>query len=298
MRNALAVLCLILSGVLAIGALGAHQIDQLLRDEEPLQEIAGDLPRDEEFGEAVTQIMVSELSDQLPEQARSFIGGGVEGFISGAVQDLLDDQRMHEAWDETLQTTREGYVDRLERLFEQGSSGSASELDVHVELQPLAGAAISSIVDRIPLVDADSFDIPTPELEVDIAAAATDDDVDPYTWATVAVVSQYWLWIGVAAGVLAVLGLALGRGRGRGAALALGGITAALGGLWVALNVASPDFDMPDELPQENVAILAFVQAQFTDWAQPSWWFFVAGASGVVVLGMLGALVARPVQRR
>lgn len=298
MRNALATLCLILSGALAIGSLGAHQIDQLLRDDEPLQEIAGDLPGDEEFGEAVTQIMVSELSDQLPEQARSFIGGGAEGFISDSVKDLLDDQRMHQAWGETLQTTRADYVERLERLFEQGSSGDAAELDIHVDMQPLAGAAISSIVDRIPLIDADSFDIPAPQLEVDVAAAATDADVDPYTWATVAVVSQHWLWIGVASGVMALLGLALGQGRGRGVALALGGMAAALGGLWVALNVAAPDFDMPEGLPQENAAILDFVQTQFTDWAQPAWWFFVAGGAGVVVLGMLGALVARPVQRR
>lgn len=298
MRNVLAALCLILSGVLATGAMGAHQIDQLLRDDEPLREIAGDLPRDEEFGEAVTQIMVSELSDQLPEQASSFIGGGVEDFVSGAVEDLLDDERMHEAWEETLQTTRADYVERLEALFEEGSSGDTSELDIRVDMEPLAGAAISSIVDSIPMVDADSFDIPTPQVEVDIAAAATDSDADPYTWATAVVVTQYWVWIGVASGVMLLLGLALGQGRGRGVALALGGITAALGGLWVALNVVAPDFDMPDELPQENAAILDFVQTQFTDWAQPVWWFFVAGAVGVVVLGILGALVARPVQRR
>lgn len=298
MRNVLAALCLILSGVLAIGAMGAHQIDQLLRDDEPLREIAGDLPHDEQFDEAVTQMMVSEITDQVPEQASNFIGGGVEDFVSGAVEDLLDDERMHEAWEETLQTTRADYVERLEALFEEGSSGDTSELDIRVDMEPLAGAAISSIVDSIPMVDADSFDIPTPQVEVDIAAAATDSDADPYTWATAVVVTQYWVWIGVASGVMLLLGLALGQGRGRGVALALGGITAALGGLWVALNVVAPDFDMPDELPQENAAILDFVQTQFTDWAQPVWWFFVAGAVGVVVLGILGALVARPVQRR
>lgn len=298
MRNLLAALCLILSGVLAIGAMWGHQIDQLLRDDEPLREIAGDLPHDEQFGEAVTQMMVSELTDQMPEQASNFIGGGVEDFVSGAVEDLLDDERMHQAWEETLQTTRADYVERLEALFEEGSSGDTSELDIRVDLEPLAGAAINSIVDSIPMVDADSFDIPTPQVEVDIAAAATDSDADPYTWATAVVVAQYWVWVGVASGVMLLLGLALGQGRGRGVALALGGISAALGGLWVALNVAAPDFDMPAELPQENVAILDFVQTQFTDWAQPVWWFFVAGAVGVVVLGILGALVARPVQRR
>lgn len=297
MRNALAVLCLILSGLLSAAALAGHQIDQLLREEEPVREIAGGLPQDEEFSGAVSQIMVSELSGRLPEGVSSFIGGGAEDFVSGIVDGLLDDERTQQAWDETLQTTRADYVERLDRLFAEGTTGDPSELDVRVDLEPMAGAVVASLADSIPLMDADSFEIPTPEMVVDIEAA-TEGDADPYTWATLAAASQYWAGIAVAAGVLLLLGLLLGHGRGRWAALSVGGITAALAGTWIALTVASPDFGQPEQLPGETSAILQHVESQFTAWAQPVWWFFVAAAGAVVVLGLLGALVARPVQRR
>lgn len=297
MRNALAVLCLILSGLLSAAALAGHQIDQLLREEEPVREIAGGLPQDEEFSGAVSQIMVSELSGRLPEGVSSFIGGGAEDFVSGIVDGLLDDERTQQAWDETLQNTRADYVERLDRLFAEGTTGDPSELDVRVDLEPMAGAVVASLADSIPLMDADSFEVPTPEMVVDIEAA-TEGDADPYTWATLAAASQYWAGLAVAAGVLLLLGLLLGHGRGRWAALSVGGITAALAGTWIALTVASPDFGQPEQLPQESSAILQHVESQFNAWAQPVWWFFVAAAGAVVVLGLLGALVARPVQRR
>lgn len=297
MRNALAVLCLILAGLLSVASLAGHQIDQLLREEEPIREIAGDLPEDEQFSAAVSQIMVSELSGQLPDSVGSFIGEGVEDFVSGIVGSLLDDERTRQAWDDTLQTTRADYVEKLDRLFAEGTTGDTSELDVRVDLEPMAAAVTASVLDSIPLVDGDSIEVPTPEMVVDIEAA-TDGDADPYTWATLAAASQYWATLAVAAGVLLLLGLVLGHGKGRWAALSVGGLTAALAGTWMALTVASPDFEQPDNLPQETSAILQHVEAQFTDWAQPLWWFFVAGAVVVVVLGLLGALVARPVPRR
>lgn len=46
MRRVISLLCLLLAGVLSAAALAGHQVDQLLREPEPVREIAGALPED------------------------------------------------------------------------------------------------------------------------------------------------------------------------------------------------------------------------------------------------------------
>ncbi|MGC8160082.1 hypothetical protein ACP3WZ_26515, partial [Salmonella enterica] len=73
-RHLLSTLCALLAALLAAAALAGGQIDQLLREEEPVREIAGDLPAQEPFGEAVVGLLAEELTgqdvDALPSGVR------------------------------------------------------------------------------------------------------------------------------------------------------------------------------------------------------------------------------------
>lgn len=298
MRQLLSVLSLVLAGLLSAATLAGYQVDQLLRTEEPVRQIAGDLPQQEEFSDAVSEMIVTDLTSRLPAGLDQHVPGGVESMVSGIIGPLTNNERTVAAWDETLQTTRSTYTGQLERLFETGSTGEPQELAIDVDLSPVAAAiteplreGLEQSLGWLPFIDTQSFEFLAPEIVVDIEAV-TDEEADPYTWATAATASQYWVWFGIAAAALVILGLIIGPGKSRWVALTLGGLTAAGLGLWVATTAASPDFQHPAQLPQAAGVILEHVQTSYTEWSQPAWWIFAAAAGFVVVIGVLAAVVA------
>ncbi|WP_146338938.1 hypothetical protein [Nesterenkonia sp. NBAIMH1] len=309
MRQLLSILSLILAGLLAAAALAGYQADQLLRDEEPIREIAGELPEQSEFSEAVASTMVSELSEQIPDQARQLLGTGIEeqaeAMVSDIVASLLENDRTRAAWDETLQSTRTDWTAQMEELFDAGSTGSAEELNVEVDLSPVASAmteplreGLDSYLGWIPGLDSADFDVLAPEIVVDVdAAAGQEAQTDPYAVATVVAGSEHWLWFAVGSGLLLVLGLVIGVGKSRWAGLAAGGLVAGVLGLWLALSVAAPSFDIPPDADPAMAAVLQHVEESFTAWAQPSWWIFIAGAALLLIIGVLGSLVAPGARR-
>lgn len=297
MRNLISVLCLLVAGLLSVSALAGHQVDQLLREEEPIQHIAGDLTEDPAFSEAVTDMVVDEAVSALPEGIQQFVPGGVSGLVRPLISSALDNERTTQAWDEVLQTTRSDYTEQLEQIFAEGTTGDTGELDLPVDFTPVTDAmteplreGLEGAVGMVPGVDAETVEIPTPTVEIDIEAA-TDESADPYTWATAATLSQYWAGFGIGAAALAGLGGLLGLGRIHWAGMALGAAVAALLGLWIATTAASPQFQHPAALPEAGAVMLDHVQSRFTDWAQPGWWVFTGVAGFIAVVGVLAAVV-------
>lgn len=299
MRQVFSVLLLSLAAVLAVASLSGYQVNQVLREEDPVRHIAGDLPQHDEFSDAVGAAMVSEVTSRIPDQVEQFIPGQVDSLVSGWVSSLLDNERVLTAWDESLQQTRENYTAQLEELFHTGSTGDADELAIQMDLTAVSAAVseplreqLESLLGWIPGFEDQSFDFLAPEMVVDIEAA-TDEAADPYTWATAAVGSQYWLAFGIAAGVVALAGVLLGPGRWRGAAVATGAAFAGGLGLWIALTVASPDFQYPLGAEPAVIPLLDHVQSRYTEWAQPPWWFFSGVSAFMVLVGVLVALLTR-----
>ncbi len=303
MRNVFSVLCLLLASLLAFGGLAGYQLNQLLRSEEPVREIAGSLPQQPQFSQAVTEMLIEDLTHRLPEDLQWAVPGGIDQVLNPLLGQAFNNERTLAAWDEVLQQTRAGYTSQLEDIFSQGSTGDPSELDIELELTPVTEAmteplreGLADIAGWVPGVNLDSFDFIAPEIEIDIQAAA-DSEADPYTWATVAAASSWWLFYGLAAGVLTVAGLFLGTGRIRWYALAGAAVLAGLLGLWMATGIASPDLEHPPGVPEAGAVILDHVQTRFTGWAQPPWWVFSAVSGAVVIIGVAGAMLT-PSRRR
>lgn len=304
MRRVISLLCLLLAGVLSAAALAGHQVDQLLREPEPVREIAGALPEDEAFSEAVSQMLVEQTVSSLPDALGALVPGGLEHLVGPVVDQALNNERTIAAWDEVLQTTRQDYTAQLEGIFARGTTGDVRELDLSVELTPVTDAMTAplreqaeSVLQLLPGLDAEDVEIPTPEFVVDIEAA-TDESADPYTWATAAAASQHWMLFAGAAAVLAALGLAIGPRRTRWIALAVGALTAGALGLWIATTAASPDLTHSEGMPQAAAALLEHVQTRFTEWAQPSWWIFTGVCGFLAVMGVLAAVAVPRVQPR
>lgn len=288
MRHVLSAICLMLAGLLAAAATAGQQVDQLLREPVPIREIAGQLPADEAFAEAVSERIAADAAEQLPAGVSGLVGSGLQSLVSSAVSDLLEDEDARAAWEESLQSTRTDYADQLETLFHEGASGEAGELAVPLDLTPVAQV----LVGRIPMVGEEAAAQLAPEIVVDVDPIS-DSGVDAYGVATLAQASSHWPVGAIAAAVLAVLGLLLGRGRGRWVSLVLGGLVVAGIGLLVALGPASPDPTASAGSSAAAAAVVEHVAGEFAGWAQPTWWLVVAGGGVVIVLGLVGLLAAR-----
>ncbi|NDK30930.1 hypothetical protein [Nesterenkonia haasae] len=303
MRHLLSVLCLLLAGMLSVGSLAGYQLDQLLRSAEPVRDIAGSLPQEEDFAEAVTDIIMEDLTGRLPDQLQWAVPGGADELLAPVVAAAFDNERTLDAWDEVLQDTRIGYTAQLEDIFAEGTSGEVRELDIELDLTPVSEAmtqpmreGLEDAFSWVPGLDPGSFDIIAPEITVDIEAA-TENTADPYSWATVATASQYWLFFAGGAAGLILLGVLIGHGRGRWFALAAGALVAATLGLWIAMTAAAPEFQHPAGVPEAAGTILDHIQVQYTQWAQPAWWMFSAVSGIAGLAAMIGGLLS-PSRRR
>lgn len=297
MRQVFSVIALLLAAVLAASALAGFQINQLLREDEPIREIAGDLPEQEAFSEIISAELLDRMESELPSVVSSLVGDRADGLVDDLVGSMLENEQVSAAWDDTLQQTRSDYTAQLERVFAEGTTGEASDLDLAVDLSPMTEAmteplreGLDSALGWLPFLDTSSFEFLAPEVTIDVEATLQ-DGADPYTWALLAAASEHWLVIAIAAGVVALLGLLLGPGRSRWVALTVGGLLALGLGLWIALTVAAPDFGpLPDDAAQ---SLVDHVQERYTGWAQPPWWIFSGAAGAVVVVGLLGSLMPR-----
>lgn len=299
MRGFLSVLSLLLAGVFATVSLASWQVDQLLRSPEPLQQIAGDLPEREEFSEVTAELIVDDLSSRLPSAISAMIPQGAEQSVSGLIVSTLGEDRTVAAWQEILDTTRSQYTNQLENLFHQGTTGDTAELDIEVDLSPVAAAITEPLrtgLDRysgwIPGVNLETFEFLAPEIVVDIETV-TDDDADPYLWASAAGLSTYWMVMSGIAVVLIIFGVTIGLGRLRWIGLGLGALTAVILGGVIAVTAASPQLNAPAGSGAAMVDLLQLLQERITTWAQPAWWWFI-GVAMVLLIACALRLVLYP----
>ncbi|MCH8566454.1 hypothetical protein LTH96_12085 [Nesterenkonia sp. LB17] len=301
MRQVLSVISLLLAAVLAGSALAGFQADQLLREDEPIRQIAGELPQQEGFSELVSETLLDQMESELPGGLANLLGDRADSAVDSIVASMLENEEIDAAWDETLQGTRVDYAAQLETMFDQGTTGQSSDLDLAVDLSPMAEAmtgplreGLDSALGWLPFLDTASFEFLAPEVVVDIEAT-TGEGADPYTWALLAEVSRHWLVLAVLAGVMVAVGLLLGPGRSRWVALALGGLLGVGLGLGIALTVAAAEFGAVTDAATQS--LVDHLEVQITAWAQPAWWVFSGAAGAAVVVGLLGSVAARSSRR-
>lgn len=304
MRGLIGVLCMLTASLLAIGSLAGYQVDQLLRDEAPIEQIAGDLPQQEGFADALAAEAADRAGESLPDWVPAPVLSSVENAVTPVLRSVMQDPRTAEAWNEVLHTTREDYTAQLEDLFDRGTSGDVRELDVTVDLTPVAAAiteplrdGLESALSWVPGVEVDAEELLVPELAINVAAVS-DESADPYSWAAAAELSQYWLIGAVSAAALLGLGLLLTRGAARWWSVAAASVLAGALGVLIATGPAAPALESDASMTQATAVLVEHVQHQFTAWAQPAWWIFSAAAGFTTLLGVMAAVVTPSRHRR
>lgn len=231
MRNVLAVLLAALAALSGASAWGGSVIDQALMQPQTLHSTLGPLIDNKD----VRAMLVTRVKAQVVER----MPGGVvpkrasklvDAAITQATDAMLDDPQVKQAWLDSLDESRELYVQRVRQ--EGGNAGR-----VEVVMDPLATLAAQHVADAL---SSTGVKISPPKsvtwrLDENISEISPVASIAVPGTQLVVHQSQYWLWYAVVGGVLMLL--ALLAAKRRAVAVVTAGVVggaAGLVGVWAA----------------------------------------------------------------
>lgn len=287
MRNVLAVLLAAIAAICGASAWGGYTIDKALTQPETVQESFGPLVDNAGVRDMVATWIHGETVALLPGGVvPAKLDAAVKVVIDKATNAVLDDPASKQAWEESLQETREQYAQQVH------SGGSATH--IQMVLDPFANLASSKIVSTLQAagINASASQDRTWRLEYELG------DVSPLVSTTVPAVqlvvsqSQYWARYAIAAAVAGVLGLVIAKRRGVpiiASAFVLG--AAGLIGWFSASMVGSVTRGAGNALV---VAVADPVAALVRSTSMP----LVFVAVGLLVVGIIVSIIGSSVRKR
>ena len=222
------VVLMILSALLACGAVTGSYVDRLAHTAEPARQIAGGLPADQDVRAALPQVMIDGIREALPGSIElpEMLAEPLDRASARAVDVVLDSDGFQPAWLESIDESRQAYVDRLSGV----RNGSAKTAPATLELGPVVDLGIAGLKEAAPgvglglVIDSLGQDI-TASVPLDLSSS---DPAVAQRVATTVWLAGSWGWAAVGSGLLAVAALVLARPWSRGGMVALGGVVVCL----------------------------------------------------------------------
>lgn len=222
------VVLMILSALLACGAVTGSYVERLAHTAKPARQIAGGLPADQDIRAALPQVMIDGIRDALPGSIElpEMLAEPLNRASARAVDVVLDSEGFQPAWLESIDESRQAYVDRLSAV----RSGSAEAAPATLELGPVVGLGIDGLKEAAPgvglglVIDSLGKDIST-SVPLDLP---TSDPAVAQRVATTVWLAGSWGWAAVGSALLALMALVLARPWTRGGIVALGGVVVCL----------------------------------------------------------------------
>lgn len=297
MRNFLAVVLAILAGLTTVVGLVSWRLSELVHEPEPVQEILGS-------GEAAEDLK-SALPDVLGNMTVGATGVSVvDETINRAVTEasgqVVAAEGFDQAWQESLEATRVGWVDDINTLRSQLNAGesipensTAAQLDLRLE--PIVGLVVSMIEDAlstIPGVDA-SLDM---ESDINAAVPTSIPPVSILTAEQVVVAEELmtlWPAMLALAALLFVMALVVASRGSRWIVWLLTGLLVALGGALVKIGYTLMQNQLLDGTDDASaLALLRPLLRAVQDWADPQLIVLIAVGVGLTLLGILGGFIS------
>ena len=297
MRNFLAVVLAILAGLTTVVGLASWRLSELVHEPEPVQEILGS-------GEAAEDLK-SALPDVLGNMTVGATGVSVvDETINRAVTEasgqVVAAEGFDQAWQESLEATRVGWVDDINTLRSQLNAGesipensTAAQLDLRLE--PIVGLVVSMIEDAlstIPGVDA-SLDM---ESDINAAVPISIPPVSILTAEQVVVAEELmtlWPAMLALAALLFVMALVVASRGSRWIVWLLTGLLVALGGALVKIGYTLMQNQLLDGTDDASaLALLRPLLRAVQDWADPQLIVLIAVGVGLTLLGILGGFIS------
>lgn len=300
MRNVLAVILALVAGITASVGLVAWKLDSVINEPEPVQNILGS-------GEAAEQLK-SAIPDSLGNMASesidiAVVGDAVNTAVSRAVGELTSHEDFDQAWSQSLEETRAGWVGNIESLRERMDAGeriaeNATDAQLQLQLDPVAEIGVSMIDDAVAQVTGSSGGL---GLEPQLRVETSIPPVSMLTAEQVVLAEELitlWPVVLVIAGIVLLMALLVASHGSRwivwlvaGLLTAISGVAAKVGFSWMQNQI----LDGSEDTAQLSL-VRPFLRA-VQEWADPQLIVLMAIGFGFALLGILGGFISTNRQR-
>lgn len=237
MRNFLSAFLCVLAALCATAGVMLHYVETLAYSPEPAREIVGPIAEDKNIIERLPDRILgsvfdhSNLQDLIPDALKDSLRDSTDVALKLALQDA----DLKNAWNASIDLSREDYVTRLEMVRSgeisipapNAGANDTGGPTLELQAQPFAQLGIQKLDDILrPIGLGNLLDGLRNGAAVEIPLNIPDPTVvSPRALATWLAVARAWIWFFVGAGVLLVIGVLVGKGRGRALAVLIGAAT-------------------------------------------------------------------------
>lgn len=295
MRNFLAVILAIVAGLTASLGLIAWKLNGVTHQPEPVQDILGS-------GEAADQLKAA-VPDALGNMASESIDvavldEAVNSAVSSAAQHVTSKDDFDEAWAQSLEQTRTGWVDQIDSLQEEMDAGepiadNSTDAQLQWHLDPVAEVAVSDINDAVADVTGSASNM---QLEPKLTINTSIPPVSMLTAEQTVLATQLmtlWPVLLVLAGIVFLIALLIGSGGSRWIVWLVTGVVTAVCGMFAKFGFSQMQHVILDraENTPHLVLLRPFLRA-VQDWADPQLIVLMVAGAGVALLGILGGFIS------
>lgn len=296
MRNFLAVILAIIAGLTTVFGLVSWKISDVIHQPEPIQDILG-------AGESADELKaaVPDALGNLTAQATGIeaVDEALKDAVTEASGQLVADEGFDEAWSESLELTRSGWLDNLNALRDQMNSGetiaeNSTAAQLELRLDPVAQLAVSNATDALPdMPGVDTSEV-TSDLEVTVPTSIP--PISALTAEQVVMVEELMtLWpamLGLAT-ILFIMALVVASRGSRWIVWLVTGVMVALGGALVKIGYTVMQHQLRDQVQEPGVStVLRPLLRAIQDWADPQLIVLMVAGVGVALLGILGGFIS------
>lgn len=296
MRNFLAVILAIIAGLTTVFGLVSWKISDVIHQPEPIQDILGSGESADELKAAVPDALGNLTAQATGIEA---VDAALQDAVTEASGQLVADEGFDEAWSESLELTRSGWLEELNALGDQLNSGetipensTAAQLDLR--LDPVAQLAVSNATEALPdMPGVDTSEV-TSDLEVTVPTSIP--PISALTAEQVVMVEELMtLWpamLGLAA-ILFIMALVVASRGSRWIVWLVTGVMVALGGALVKIGYTVMQHQLRDQVQEPGVStVLRPLLRAIQDWADPQLIVLMVAGVGVALLGILGGFIS------
>lgn len=297
MRNFLAVILAVVTGLTAVFGLVAWRLNDIVHDPEAVQEMLSE-------GEAAENV-----KQALPQTVGNMtVGATGVGVVDDAINQvvtetsdrIVSNEGFEAAWSQSLEITRTGWVEDIATLRAQLNSGesiaensTAAQLDLR--LDPIIGLLVTMIEDALaglPGVQA-SFDLST---DIDATVATSIPPVSLLTAEQVVLAEELitlWPAILALAGLMFVMALVIASRGSKWLVWLMTGVMVAIGGAGVKVGYTLLQNQLLERVEDASaLTLMRPLLRAVQDWADPQLIMVMVIGVGMLLLGVLGGFIS------
>lgn len=302
MRNFLAVLLAIIAGLTASLGLVSWKLDGLLHQPEPVQEIIGSGEAADEFKSSVPNALGNMASGST---GVAVFDDAINQAVSAGAGEVAAHEDFEQAWTESLEMTRSGWVDDMNSLRDRMDAGeqiadNATDAQLELRLDPVAQLtvtvfeeAVADATTNLPGAKNSSIDLGLePELTVNTSIPPVSMLTAEQVVLAEELVTMWPIVLGIA-GIVFLMALLIASSGSRWIVWLVTGLVAAITGAASKFGFAQmQNFVLERAADTPHLSMLRPFLRAVQDWADPQLIVLMVAGVGVALLGILGGFIA------